>query len=131
VNSSASPRFTERLSSRAIAFSTESSWLRRRRSFLSFEDSDIASRSSSRGKSLPALRGRERWALRGSFVVTIVAGGPRSVEEKVMTGVDLARRSEELRRIPAQSVVCSLSPLITQRSSREHKVRVVQVDHHE
>jgi len=30
------------LSSRAIAFSTESSWLRRRRSFLSFEDSVIA-----------------------------------------------------------------------------------------
>src|SRR5215211_103662 len=42
VNSSVSPRFTERLSSLAIAFSTESSWLRRRRSFLLFEDSDIA-----------------------------------------------------------------------------------------
>src|SRR5919109_3194423 len=42
VNSSASPRFTERLSSLAIAFSTESSWLRRRRSFLLSDDSGIA-----------------------------------------------------------------------------------------
>src|SRR5215210_4203589 len=32
VNPSASPRFTERLSSRAISFSTESSWFNRRRS---------------------------------------------------------------------------------------------------
>src|SRR5829696_2925799 len=48
VNSSASPRFSVRLSSWAISFSTESSWLRRRRSFCppSLEYSLIASSTS-------------------------------------------------------------------------------------